>query len=65
MGANSSAYFVIGVKTVAHNAILVNTRPRGMLSVIWGFTSGPNSLAPMNAKDAYREVTNVKLTIDT
>ena len=64
-GANSSAYLVIGVSTVAHSAILVKIRALGMLRVIWEFTSGPNILAPMKARDVYRTVTNEKLTMVT
>lgn len=64
-GANSRAYLVIGVITVAQIAILVTMRLRGMLRVIWEFTSLPNILAPMNAKVVYSIVTSVKLTMDT
>lgn len=64
-GANSRAYLVIGVRTVAHKATLVITRPRGRLRVICELTSGPNIFAPMKARVVYRAVTRVKLTIDT
>lgn len=64
-GANASAYFVMGVRTVAQRAIFVAAWWGGMLRVIWELTCGPKSFAPMNARDVYRVVTNEKLAIDT
>jgi len=64
-GANSKAYLVIGVSTVAQRAILVTTKCFGRLRVIWEFTLGPNIFAPVMASAPYNAVTVAKLTIDT